>query len=88
MRGILALLSMTLIMGCATEIETFEELVERLDATEQEIRAKQEEIQVSASQEMKIDSIVSKVKGQRPPAPAQPPATTGPPIDFGELIMS
>ena len=44
MRGILVLLSMTLIMGCATEIETFEELVERLDATEQEIRANQEEI--------------------------------------------
>ena len=50
MRGILALLSMTLIMGCATEIETFEELVERLDATEQEIRAKQEEIQATIKQ--------------------------------------
>ena len=47
MRGIFVLLSMTLLMGCATEIETFEELVERLNATEQEIRAKQEEIQTT-----------------------------------------
>ena len=50
MRGIFVLLSMALIMGCATEIETFEELVERLDATEQEIRARQDEIQTTISQ--------------------------------------
>ncbi len=50
MRGIFVLLSMTLIMGCATEIETFEELVERLDTTEQEIRARQDEIQATISQ--------------------------------------
>ena len=47
MRGILVLLSMTLVMGCATEIETFEELVERLNTTEQEIRARQDEIQTT-----------------------------------------
>ncbi len=47
MRGIFVLLSMTLIMGCATEIENFEELVERLNETEQEIRARQDEIQTT-----------------------------------------
>jgi hypothetical protein len=41
---------MTLIMGCATEIETFEELVERLNETEQEIRDRQDEIQATISQ--------------------------------------
>ena len=47
MRGILVLLTMTLVMGCATEPATFEELVDRLNVTEQEIRAKQEDIQTT-----------------------------------------
>ena len=50
MRGIFVLLSMTLIMGCATEPATFEELVERLDATEQEIRERQDAIQATIAQ--------------------------------------
>ncbi len=47
MRRVLVLLSMTLFIGCATEIESFEELVERLDATEQQIRARQDEIKAT-----------------------------------------
>lgn len=47
MRSIFVLLIMALVMGCATEPANFEELVDRLNETEQEIRAKQEEIQTT-----------------------------------------